>query len=71
MNFKPPFTSRRTQQIEQDEPQPTAFQVYGGWGPADDGRRLDPLESDREARAAGAVALAELYARRKAERESS
>ncbi len=55
------LTSRRVTDVHDPTPQPTDFQVYGGWGPAlDDLAEFSPEETERARRVAGAVALAEL-----------
>jgi hypothetical protein len=58
--------SRRVQGIDHTQDEPTPFQVVGGWGTADDARSLpmDPSDSERAQRRAGAVALAALESER-------
>jgi hypothetical protein len=74
-SMKNPFTSKRVQDVPEPDA-PSAFQQFGGWGSADEatGARLDPIESEREQRLAGALALVQLEAQRlermKAEREA-
>lgn len=64
-NFKNPFKSGRVRDLP-PEPEPTPFEIAGGWGPPTEaaaGRRLDPEESERAQRVSGALALADLAAR--------
>lgn len=62
MEFKNPFSSRRVETLP-DPVEPSTFDVLGGWAPAEAAAgQVDPYESEREQRAAGAEALARLYA---------
>ncbi len=64
-----PFKSRRIKELPPPD-EPSDFAKFGGWGEAHEAaarRPLDPDESEREQRVAGAVALADL-AKRDAER---
>jgi hypothetical protein len=69
MNLKNPFTSRRVRKLPDPEA-PSPFAVGGGWGEAHEaaGVPLDPLDSERAQRVAGAVALAQ-FERENAERK--
>lgn len=57
-----PFASRRIRDLPPPD-EPSTFAVVGGWAEAHDAAaagRLDPINSEREQRASGALALAEL-----------
>ncbi len=72
--FKSPFTSRRVERLP-DPDAPTPFQQTGGWATAGEAAaasaQLDPSESERDQRRAGAVALAALEAQRQTERAAA
>lgn len=62
------FKSRRVERLPQPpKPQPSAFQLFGGWCPPGE----DTLPSDGEARREGARALAALYEQRDQERRDA
>jgi hypothetical protein len=70
-NFNP-FKSERIRDVPPPD-EPSLFAAVGGWGAAAEAaaaRRLDPDESEREQRVAGALALADL-AKRDAERQKA
>lgn len=65
--FLNPLKSRRVQDVAQ-ESDPLPANALGGWGPAAETAgavRLDPEESEREQRRAGAEALATLERERR------
>lgn len=65
MDFENPFTSKRERSVERDTPEPTPFQVIGGWGEIDEGRyRPDPAEAELTARQAGVEVANQLETQR-------